>query len=178
MHAAGCPGSEVFNMIHGTGPEAGAAISAHPGIDMVSFTGSTRAGVEVAKAAATTVVKRVTQELGGKSPNIILEDANFPVAVASGVRGVMNNSGQSCNAPTRMLVPSPRMEEVISIAKEAADGVTVGDPNGNFDIGPVVNKTQWEKIQRLIKAGIDEGSDPGNRRAPGRPEWPSTRASM
>ncbi len=156
MHAAGVPAG-VFNMINGTGPEVGAAISSHPGIDMVSFTGSTRAGVEVAKNAAATV-KRVAQELGGKSPNIILEDADFKAAVGNGVRSVMNNSGQSCNAPTRMLVPSQKMDDVIVIAKQAAETTTVGDPNGNVQIGPVVNKTQWEKIQRLIKAGIDEGA--------------------
>ncbi|MFI4974664.1 MAG: aldehyde dehydrogenase family protein [Caulobacterales bacterium] len=156
MHAAGVPAG-VFNMINGTGPEVGAAISSHPGIDMVSFTGSTRAGIEVARAAAPTV-KRVAQELGGKSPNIILEDAELKSAVGGGVRHVMQNSGQSCNAPTRMLVPAQKMNEVIAIAKEAAESTTVGDPNGNAQIGPVVNKTQWEKIQRLIKAGIDEGA--------------------
>jgi aldehyde dehydrogenase (NAD+) len=156
MDAAGVPAG-VYNMINGTGVEVGAAISSHPGVDMVSFTGSTRAGVEVAKAAAPTV-KRVAQELGGKSPNIILEDADMKSAVGGGVRNVMNNSGQSCNAPTRMLVPSQKMDEAIVIAKEAAESVTVGDPNGNATIGPVVNKTQWEKIQRLIKAGIDEGA--------------------
>jgi aldehyde dehydrogenase (NAD+) len=156
MHAAGVPAG-VFNLVNGTGAEVGAAISAHPDIDMVSFTGSTRAGVEVAKAAAPTV-KRVAQELGGKSPNIILEDADFSTAVGGGVRHVMQNSGQSCNAPTRMLVPAKRMDEAIVIAKEAADSTTVGDPNGNSQIGPVVNKTQWDKIQRLIQAGIDEGA--------------------
>ncbi len=156
MHAAGVPAG-VFNLINGTGPDVGAAISSHPGIDMVSFTGSTRAGIEVAKAAAPTV-KRVAQELGGKSPNIILEDADMKSAVARGIGSVMNNSGQSCNAPTRMLVPAKKMDEAISIAKEAAEATTVGDPNGNFAIGPVVNKTQWEKIQKLIKAGIAEGA--------------------
>jgi len=156
LHAAGVPAG-VYNMINGTGPEVGAAIASHPGIDMVSFTGSTRAGIEVAKNAAPTV-KRVAQELGGKSPNIILEDANFQVAVGGGVKHVMQNSGQSCNAPTRMLVPAKKMDEAIVIAKAAAESTTVGDPNGNSDIGPVVNKTQWEKIQRLIKAGIAEGA--------------------
>jgi aldehyde dehydrogenase (NAD+) len=156
MDAAGVPPG-VFNLVNGTGAEVGAAISSHPGIDMVSFTGSTRAGIEVAKAAATTV-KRVAQELGGKSPNIILEDADFPSAVGGGVRHVMQNSGQSCNAPTRMLVPAKRMDEAIKIAKEAAESTTVGDPNGNAQLGPVVNRTQWEKIQRLIKAGIAEGA--------------------
>jgi len=156
LHAAGVPAG-VYNMINGTGPEVGAAIASHPGIDMVSFTGSTRAGIEVAKNAAPTV-KRVAQELGGKSPNIILEDANFQAAVGGGVKHVMQNSGQSCNAPTRMLVPAKKMDEAIVIAKAAAESTTVGDPNGNSDIGPVVNKTQWEKIQRLIKAGIAEGA--------------------
>jgi aldehyde dehydrogenase (NAD+) len=156
MDAAGVPAG-VFNMVNGTGPEVGAAISGHPGIDMVSFTGSTRAGVEVARNAAATV-KRVAQELGGKSPNIILEDADMKTAVGGGVASVMNNSGQSCNAPTRMLVPSGKMDEAIVIAKAAAEQITVGDPNGNATIGPVVNKTQWEKIQRLIKAGIAEGA--------------------
>ncbi len=156
LHAAGVPAG-VFNMINGTGVDVGAAIASHPGIDMVSFTGSTRAGIEVAKAAAPTV-KRVAQELGGKSPNIILEDADLPSAVGGGVKHVMNNSGQSCNAPTRMLVPSAKMDEVIVIANAAAESTTVGDPNGNAQMGPVVNKTQWEKIQRLIQAGIDEGA--------------------
>ena len=156
LHAAGVPAG-VFNLVNGTGAEVGAAIAGHPGVDMVSFTGSTRAGIEVAKAAAPTV-KRVAQELGGKSPNIILEDADFPTAVGGGVKHVMQNSGQSCNAPTRMLVPAAKMAEAIGIAKEAADSTTVGDPNGNAQMGPVVNRVQWEKIQRLIKAGIDEGA--------------------
>jgi aldehyde dehydrogenase (NAD+) len=156
LHAAGVPAG-VFNLINGTGLEVGAAIASHPDVDMVSFTGSTRAGIEVAKAAAPTV-KRVAQELGGKSPNIILEDADMKTAVGGGVKHVMQNSGQSCNAPTRMLVPKGKMDEVIVIAKEAAESTTVGDPNGNAQMGPVVNKSQWEKIQRLIKAGIDEGA--------------------
>ena len=156
LHAAGVPAG-VFNLVNGTGAEVGAAIAGHPGVDMVSFTGSTRAGIEVAKAAAPTV-KRVAQELGGKSPNIILEDADFPTAVGGGVKHVMQNSGQSCNAPTRMLVPAAKMAEAIGIAREAADSTTVGDPNGNAQMGPVVNRVQWDKIQRLIKAGIDEGA--------------------
>jgi aldehyde dehydrogenase (NAD+) len=156
LHAAGVPAG-VFNMVNGTGAEVGAAIASHPGIDMVSFTGSTRAGIEVAKAAAPTV-KRVAQELGGKSPNIILEDADMKTAVGGGVKHVMQNSGQSCNAPTRMLVPAAKMDEAIVIAKEAAESTTVGDPNGNAQIGPVVNRVQWEKIQRLITAGIEEGA--------------------
>ena len=156
MHAAGVPAG-VFNLVNGTGLEVGAALSSHPDVDMVSFTGSTRAGVEVAKAAAPTV-KRVAQELGGKSPNILLPDADMKSAVSGGVKHVMQNSGQSCNAPTRMLVPSAKMAEAIVIAKETAEATTVGDPNGNAQLGPVVNRTQWEKIQRLIQAGIDEGA--------------------
>ncbi|HEY3800296.1 MAG TPA: aldehyde dehydrogenase family protein [Caulobacteraceae bacterium] len=156
MDAAGVPAG-VFNMVNGTGPEVGAAISSHPGIDMVSFTGSTRAGVEVAKAAAPTV-KRVAQELGGKSPNIVLDDDAFAKGVGRGVASMMPNSGQSCNAPSRMLVPKTRMDEAITVAREAAGQVTVGDPNGNSQLGPVVNKTQFDKIQKLIQAGIDEGA--------------------
>ena len=111
----------------------------------------------MAKAAAPTV-KRVAQELGGKSPNIILEDADLKSAVGGGVRSVMTNSGQSCNAPTRMLVPAKKMDEVIVIAREAAESITVGDPNGNAKMGPVVSEVQWNKIQTLIKKGIDEGA--------------------
>jgi aldehyde dehydrogenase (NAD+) len=156
MHAAGVPAG-VYNMINGDGPGVGHAISSHPDVDMVSFTGSTRAGIEVAKAAAPTV-KRVAQELGGKSPNIILEDADMKSAVGGGIRSVMTNSGQSCNAPTRMLVPAKKMDEVIVIAREAAESITVGDPNGNAKMGPVVSEVQWNKIQGLIKKGIDEGA--------------------
>ena len=156
MHAAGVPAG-VFNMIQGDGPGVGAAIAAHPGIDMVSFTGSTRAGIEVARAAAPTV-KRVAQELGGKSPNIVLDDDALATGVARGVQTMMTNSGQSCNAPTRMLVPQARMEEAIDAARAAAQKVTVGDPNGNMHLGPVVNRTQFDKIQALIQAGIDEGA--------------------
>ncbi|MEJ1967018.1 MAG: aldehyde dehydrogenase family protein [Rhizomicrobium sp.] len=156
MHAAGVPAG-VFNLVHGDGPTVGAAIASHPEVDMVSFTGSTRAGIEVAKAAAPTV-KRVAQELGGKSPNIILDDEAFAAGVARGVASVMNNSGQSCNAPTRMLVPSARMGEAIAVAKETAEKLTVGDPNGNSHLGPVVSKTQFDKIQLLIQSGIDEGA--------------------
>jgi len=156
LHAAGVPAG-VFNMVNGDGPTVGAAISSHPGVDMVSFTGSTRAGIEVAKNAAPTV-KRVHQELGGKSPNIILEDADFAKAVAGGVGSVMMNSGQSCNAPTRMLVPAKKMDEVIAIARATAEAHTVGDPNGNSKMGPVVSEVQWNKIQGLIQKGIDEGA--------------------
>jgi aldehyde dehydrogenase (NAD+) len=156
MHNAGVP-KGVFNMVQGDGPTVGAAISSHPEVDMVSFTGSTRAGIEVAKAAAPTV-KRVAQELGGKSPNIVLDDDAFAKGVGRGVASMMPNSGQSCNAPSRMLVPKKRMDEAIAVAKETAAGVTVGDPNGNSQLGPVVSKVQWDKIQGLIKKGIDEGA--------------------
>jgi aldehyde dehydrogenase (NAD+) len=124
---------------------------------MVSFTGSTRAGVEVAKNAAPTV-KRVTQELGGKSPSIILDDDGFATYVATGVASMMTNSGQTCSAPSRMLVPAARMQEAIAIAREAAAKVSVGDPQGGFTIGPVVSKAQFDKIQSLIKAGVAEGA--------------------
>jgi aldehyde dehydrogenase (NAD+) len=123
----------------------------------VSITGSTRAGIEVARAAAATV-KRVAQELGGKSPNIILEDADLAAAVASGVASMMRNSGQSCNAPSRMFVPAERMDEAIAIAKAAAESITVGDPRGDAQMGPVVSETQWKKIQGLIQKGIAEGA--------------------
>ena len=156
LHEAGVP-TGVFNLVNGDGPGVGAALSAHPGVDLVSFTGSTRAGVEVAKAAAATV-KRVHQELGGKSPNIVLADADLQRAVYGGVKHVMQNSGQSCNAPTRMLVPHALMDQAIAIARAAAEGTTVGDPNGNAELGPVVSETQWNKIQGLIRKGIEEGA--------------------
>jgi aldehyde dehydrogenase (NAD+) len=158
MHEAGVPPG-VFNLVNGDGPTVGAAIAAHPGIDMVSFTGSTRAGTQVAKAAADTV-KRVAQELGGKSPNIILDDADLQRAVEGGVRSCFTNSGQSCNAPTRMLVPRKRLAEALKIAKAAAESVTVGDPQTEgTTIGPVVSKAQFDKIQRLIETGIKEGAE-------------------
>jgi aldehyde dehydrogenase (NAD+) len=156
LHAAGVPAG-VFNLVHGDGPTVGAAIASHPEVDMVSFTGSTRAGIEVARNAAPSV-KRVTQELGGKSPNILLEDANFEAAVAGGVSSVMMNSGQSCNAPTRMLVPNSKMDQVIAIARKAAEGAKVGNPKDNPTLGPVVSELQWNKIQGLIRKGIEEGA--------------------
>lgn len=156
LHAAGVPAG-VFNLVNGDGPTVGAAIASHPEVDMVSFTGSTRAGIEVARAAAPTV-KRVHQELGGKSPNIILPDADLQRAVTAGVRGVMNNSGQSCNAPTRLLVPNRLMTEALAIAKAAAEATTVGAPDSGATIGPVVSATQWDKIQTLIAKGIEEGA--------------------
>jgi aldehyde dehydrogenase (NAD+) len=156
MAAAGVPAG-VFNLVHGDGPTVGAALSSHPEVDMVSFTGSTRAGIEVARAAAPTV-KRVHQELGGKSPLIILDDEQFADGVTFGLQRVMLNSGQSCNAPTRMLVPVNRMKDAVAIAGAAEQSVTVGDPKGNVAMGPVVSKVQWDKIQHLIQKGIDEGA--------------------
>ncbi len=149
----------VYNMINGDGPTVGAAISAHPQIDLVSFTGSTRAGREVARAAADTI-KRVTQELGGKSANIILDDADFARAVGGGVLSCFGNSGQSCNAPTRMLVPESRMDEAIEIAKAAAAKAVPGDTTDEKTrLGPVVSKAQFDRIQQLINKGIEEGAE-------------------
>jgi len=157
FHVAGVPAG-VFNLVNGDGPNVGAAIASHPEIDMVSFTGSTRAGVQVAMAAAPTV-KRVSQELGGKSANVILDDADFQTAIPGGVQGCVMNSGQSCNAPTRMLVPASRHDEAVAIAKAAAAGVKVGPASAEgVTIGPVVSELQWKKIQGLIQKGIDEGA--------------------
>jgi aldehyde dehydrogenase (NAD+) len=157
LDAAGVPAG-VFNLVHGDGPGVGAALSAHPDIDMMSFTGSTRAGVLVAKAAADTV-KRVAQELGGKSANIILESAPLEKAVVAGVRNLFNNSGQSCNAPSRMLVPAGRYEEAVAIAAATAEKAVVGDPLAEgTQIGPVVSENQFNKIQGLIEKGIAEGA--------------------
>ena len=157
LDAAGVPAG-VFNLVNGDGPTVGEAMSTHPDIHMMSFTGSTRAGVAVAKASADSV-KRVAQELGGKSANIVLEDADLAAAVAGGVSGVMTNSGQSCNAPTRMLVPAAKHEEALQVAKEAAEKVKVGDPlTEGTTIGPVVSQVQFDKIQKLIQKGIDEGA--------------------
>ncbi len=158
MHAAGTP-KGVYNMINGSGAVVGEAMSAHPDIDMMSFTGSTRAGIRVAQAAAATV-KRVAQELGGKSANILLPDVDFQTAVTKGINSMMVNSGQSCTAPTRMFVPQDRHDEVKKIAKEAAERFVVGDPKDpKTRLGPVVNAAQYEKIQKLIQAGIDEGAE-------------------
>ena len=156
LDAAGVPPG-VFNLVNGDGTGVGVALASHPDIDMVSFTGSTRAGVEVAKLAAPTV-KRVTQELGGKSPNIVLDDSGFAESVSAGVANMMPNSGQSCNAPTRMLVPNSRMAEAISVAREAAEQVTVGRPDAGTTIGPVASRAQFDKVQRLIQKGVDEGA--------------------
>ncbi|GFE90181.1 aldehyde dehydrogenase family protein [Steroidobacter agaridevorans] len=147
----------VFNLIQGKGSVVGAAMSTHPGIDMISITGSEAAGIEVAKNAAGTV-KRVCQELGGKSANIVLDDADFAKNVAKGVAGMMVNSGQTCSATSRMLVPKSRMVEAIAAAKAAAASVTVGDPNGDAAMGPVVSKAQFNSIQEYIQKGIAEGA--------------------
>lgn len=157
MEAAGVPRG-VFNLIDGDGPTVGEAMARHPDVDMVSFTGSTRAGIAVAKAAADTI-KRVSQELGGKSANIILEDADLEAAVTDGVLEMMSNTGQSCNAPSRMLVPQQHYAAAIEIAKAAAAQPLVGDPKAKgVALGPVANRNQFEKIQRLLQIGIDEGA--------------------
>ena len=168
MEAAGTP-KGVFNLINGTGPDVGQVMAGHPDVDMVSFTGSTRAGIMVAKTAADTV-KRVAQELGGKSANIILPDADFERAVKKGVNACFDNSGQSCNAPTRMLVPAARHDEALAIARKAAEAHKVGDPrSAETKLGPVVSHIQFDKIQQLIETGISEGATlvAGG---PGRPE--------
>lgn len=157
LDAAGVPAG-VFNLIQGDGPGVGTAIAAHPGIDMISFTGSTRAGVAVAMAAAPTV-KRVHQELGGKSPNIVLPDARFEEVLPATVEGVLANTGQSCIAPTRILVPRDREAEAAQIVKAVFQQTAIGDPlTEGPHIGPVVNKTQYDKIQDLIQSAIDEGA--------------------
>ncbi len=157
LDAAGVPPG-VFNLVQGDGPTVGNAISAHPGIEMVSFTGSTRAGILVAKAAADTV-KRVHQELGGKSPNIVLPDADFAAVLPPTVQGVLVNTGQSCIAPTRILVQKDREAEAVGVIKAMFDGTSVGDPmSEGGHIGPVVNKAQFDKIQSLIQSAIDEGA--------------------
>lgn len=157
LHEAGVPAG-VINLVNGDGPTVGAAIAAHSDIAMVSFTGSTRAGVAVATAAAPTV-KRVTQELGGKSANIILEDADFDCAISEGVKSCFRNTGQSCNAPTRMLVPEFRLHEAVEIAKRVAQTTIVADPfASSTNIGPLASRAQFEKVQAMIKRGIDEGA--------------------
>ena len=157
LDEAGVPAG-VFNLVNGDGPSVGAPLSAHPDVDMMSFTGSTRAGILVSKAAADTV-KRVALELGGKSANIVLDDADFNKAVAGSVIGMMSNSGQSCNAPSRMLVPATRQAEAVAIAKAAAESIKVGDPTAEgINMGPVVSEVQFNKIQGLIQKGIEEGA--------------------
>jgi aldehyde dehydrogenase (NAD+) len=157
IQAAGAPDG-VYNMINGTGQDVGHFLSAHNDVDMVSFTGSTHAGIQVAKAAADTV-KRVAQELGGKSPNIILDDADLETAVKKGVESCFGNAGQSCDAPTRMLVPRSKMQQVYAIARQTAKTMRVGDPRSDETLmGPVVSELQFKKIQRLISLGIEEGA--------------------
>jgi aldehyde dehydrogenase (NAD+) len=157
MHDAGVPPG-VFNLVNGTGEVVGAALAAHPDVDMISITGSTRAGVLVAQAAALTV-KRVVQELGGKSPNLFLDDADFAQGVAKGVLTGMRNVGQSCSAPTRMLVPADRLAEVESLAAEAAAGILVGDPRReDTTMGPIANAAQFHRVQEMIAAGLEDGA--------------------
>ena len=157
VHEAKAPAG-VFNMVHGLGPIVGEALSSHQDVDMMSFTGSTRGGIAVAQASAKTV-KRVSQELGGKSPNIILDDSAFESSVKIGVEKIMENTGQSCNAPTRMLVPKNRHEEAMQIAKLVAENLKTGDPKEETtDIGPLVSDVQYEKVQRLIESGINAGA--------------------
>jgi len=157
MHEAGVPAG-VFNLVQGDGAGVGAAMSAHPDIDMISFTGSTRAGVLISQAAAPTV-KRVHLELGGKSANIILDDADIAAAVHTGVVDCMQNTGQSCNAPTRMLIPAAARDVAVAAAKAAAEGLKVGDTaHADTYMGPVISQLQYDKIQALIQVGIDEGA--------------------
>ena len=157
FHEAGVPNG-VFNLVNGLGPVVGEAMSSHDGIDMMSFTGSTRGGIAVAKASANTV-KRVSQELGGKSPNIILDDVDLEKAVSMGIKQCFFNTGQSCSSPTRMLVPESMLDEATKHAVAAADAMSTGDPqNEEIFLGPISNKTQYEKVQTLIQEGIDEGA--------------------
>lgn len=157
MHEAGVPPG-VFNLVNGTGPDVGQKLAEHPDVDMMSFTGSTRAGIIVAKAAADTV-KRVAQELGGKSPNILLHDVDLEAAVRTGIGACFINSGQSCDAATRMLVPRALHDQALAFAANEAGKNTTGDPWAEGTVlGPLVSQTQFEKVQRLIKIGIDEGA--------------------
>ncbi len=167
MHDAGVP-KGVFNLVNGYGPIVGAALSEHEEVDMMSFTGSTRAGIAVAQASANTV-KRVQQELGGKSANIILDDvADLEKSVKGGAGHCFLNSGQSCNAPTRMLVSSKNYDKAVEVAAQTANNTSVGDPNGEFRMGPISNKTQYEKVVKMIEIGIEEGA----RLVAGGPEKP------
>ena len=168
LHEAGVP-KGVFNLVNGDGPTVGDALARHPDVDMMSFTGSTRAGISVAKSAADTV-KRVHQELGGKSANIILGDADIERAVSKGVAGCFGNSGQSCNAPTRMFVPADQHAVAAAVAKAAAEKFRVGPASEDGSmLGPVVSQLQYDKIQRLIEAGIQEGAELVTG-GPGRPD--------
>jgi len=156
LHKAGVP-KGVFNLVNGDGPTVGAALASHPDVDMISFTGSTRAGIAVAKAAADTV-KRVSQELGGKSANILLHDADLESAVRQGVLGCMRNTGQSCNAPTRMLVPRALQEKAVEIAVSVAQDLGYDDGKPATVIGPVANAAQFARVQQLIEQAVSEGS--------------------
>jgi aldehyde dehydrogenase (NAD+) len=157
VHDAGLPPG-VFNLVNGSGAQVGAAMAAHPDIDMISITGSNRAGALVAQAAAPTV-KRVTQELGGKSPNVLLPDADFAKAVPLGVMSAFRNVGQSCSAPTRMIVPINRLAEVEALAAATANALIVGDPQSeDTQLGPIANEAQFNRVQAMIQAGLDEGA--------------------
>jgi aldehyde dehydrogenase (NAD+) len=157
VHDAGVPAG-VFNLVNGDGPTVGEAIAAHPQIDMVSFTGSTMAGVRVAKLAADTV-KRVAQELGGKSANIILSDADLKTAVIDGVHACYTNAGQNCQSPTRMLIPRAQRDAAFEAAREAVDTIRLGEPlDPKSTMGPLVSQVQFEKVQDLIQSGLDEGA--------------------
>ena len=168
IHEAGYPPG-VFNLVNGDGPTVGAALSRHPDIQMMSFTGSTRAGIAVTRDAAETV-KRVTLELGGKSPNLVFADCDLEARVAASVRECMFNTGQSCDAPTRLLVERSCYGEALRIAKQTAVSITVGDPTQEGDhIGPLFDKIQYDRVQAMIKVGLAEGATllAGG---PGRPE--------
>jgi aldehyde dehydrogenase (NAD+) len=156
LHDAGVPRG-VYNLVDGDGPTVGAAISQHPGIDMVSFTGSTAAGIDVAKRAADNV-KRVHQELGGKSPNVVLDDADLTRAITENLYRLMLNSGQTCHAPTRLLVPENKMEQAKAIAAKVVEGISVGDPTTDVYMGPLVSERQWKRVQSLIAKGVSEGA--------------------
>lgn len=157
VHDAGLPPG-VFNLVNGSGPDVGAALASHPDIDMISITGSNRAGALVAQAAAVTV-KRVTQELGGKSPNVMLPDADFAKAVPLGVLSALRNVGQSCSAPTRMIVPRARLAEVEALATATANALIVGDPQSpDTQLGPIANQAQFSRVQAMIQTGISEGA--------------------
>ncbi len=167
IDTAGIPAG-VFNMIQGSGSKIGTALTTHEDVDMISFTGSEPVGIQIMKDAADTV-KRVGLELGGKSPWIILDDADLAANVSGATAGMMGNSGQTCSAGSRLLVPNSRMDEAKAAAKEACEGVTVGDPNGNFAMGPVVSMAQYKDIQRYIELGIEEGAELISG-GPGKPE--------
>jgi len=157
LHDAGTPAG-VFNLVNGTGPEIGAGMAEHPEIDMISITGSNRAGVQVAQAAAPTV-KRVTQELGGKSPNLMLPDADFARVVPLGIKAAFRNVGQSCSAPTRMIVPRSHLAEIEAIAKATVDALVVGDPlDPATEMGPIANAAQFARVQAMIECGLAEGA--------------------